>query len=118
MLLKQLFLKTHEYKSILITLNVFGSMVTSDYRCRTIFHMLVHAQSFGRLAKQNQKNCKKITPNIYKLIEILRKEQAATEITIRQLKGGGIIRARRIKLVKRDEEIQKLKTELENGFRI
>ena len=33
----------HEYKIILITFNVFGSMVTSDYRCGTIFHMLVHA---------------------------------------------------------------------------
>ena len=58
---------------------------------------------------------RKSHPNIYELIEILKKEQASTEVTIRQLEGGGIIRERRRKWVKRDEKIQKLKTELENG---
>ena len=64
-----------------------------------------------------KKMARKSHPNIYELIEILQKEQAATEVTIRQLEGGAIIRARRRKWVKRDEKIQKLKTELENGSR-
>ena len=63
MLLKQQCLKIDEYKSILITFNAFGSIVTSDYRCGTIFHMLIQAQTIiGSLAEQNQENCKKITP--------------------------------------------------------
>ena len=59
-----------------------------------------------------KKIVRKLHPNIYKLIEILQKEQAIIEVTIRQLEEGGIIRARRRKWVKRDEKTQKLKQNL------
>ena len=60
---------------------------------------------------------RKSHPNIYEMLELLQKEPAATEVTIRQLEAGGILRARRLKWIRRDERIQKLKTELQNGTR-
>ena len=44
---------------------------------------------------------RKSHPNIYELIKILKKEQASTEVTIRMVEGGGIIRERRRKWVKK-----------------
>ena len=55
----------------------------------------------------------KAHPNIYEMLELLQKEQATTEVTISQLEAGGIVRARTLKWVKRDEKIEKLKTELQ-----
>ena len=68
----------------------------------------MHKQLLEVWPNRIKKIARKSHPNIYKLIEILQKEQAATEVTIRQLEGGGIISARRKKWVKRDEKMQKL----------
>ena len=52
----------HVYKSIVITFNLLGSMVTSHYRCGTIFHMLVHVQTIiWKVGTIESRDCKKIT---------------------------------------------------------
>ena len=46
-----------------------------------------------------QPDCSMVHPNFYEFIEIIQKEQAATEVSIQQLSGGGRIRVKRKKVV-------------------
>ena len=50
------------------------------------------------------------------MVELLKKEQAAREVAIEQLAGGGKIRSKRGKVVHEDT-IKKLKAEITNGVR-
>ena len=51
-------------------------------------------------------------PNLYEFIEIIQREQAATEVTIQQLEGGGRLRAKRRKVVEHEENIKRLTDDL------
>ena len=39
-------------------------------------------------------------PNLFEFVEVIQKEQAATEVTIEQLSGGGRVRAKKRKVVR------------------
>ena len=60
---------------------------------------------------------RKAHPNLFELVEILKKEQATTEVTIEQLVGGGRIRAKRRKVVQHEETIKRLNDEFTSGSR-
>ena len=51
------------------------------------------------------------------MVEILKKEQAASEVAIEQLAGGGTIRSKRRKVVQHEGTIKRLKTEFTDGIR-
>ena len=74
-------------------------------------------QSPGRMAQQNEENCKKGTPNLYEVLELFQREQAATEVTIQQLDAGGVRKAKRRKVFQREEKIKSLQHELTTGER-
>ena len=63
-------------------------------------------QSPGRMAQQNEEICKKGTPNLREVLECFQREQAATEVTVQQLEAGGERKAKRRKVVQREEKIQ------------
>ena len=48
---------------------------------------------------------RKAHPNLYEVLELFQREQAATEITIQQLEPGGVRKAERRKVVQREEKI-------------
>ena len=48
---------------------------------------------------------------------MIQKEQAATEVTIEQLSGAGRVRAKKRKVVRREETINKLTEEFTGGVR-
>ena len=47
-------------------------------------------------------------PSLYEFIEIIQREQAATEAIIQQLEEGGRLRAKRRKVVQHEENIKRL----------
>ena len=51
---------------------------------------------------------RKAHPNRYEFIEIIQREQAATEVTIQQLGGGGRLRTKRRKIVQHEDNIKRL----------
>ena len=57
---------------------------------------------------------RKAHPNLFEVVEILKKEQGASEVAIEQLAGGGKIRS---KLIQHEDTIKRLKTEFTNGIR-
>ena len=50
-------------------------------------------------------------------VEILKKEQAASEVAIEQLDGGERIRSKRRKVVQHEDNIKRFKTEFTNRVR-
>ena len=50
--------------------------------------------------------------NLYEVLELFQREQAATEVTIQQLEAGGVRKAKRRKVVQLEEKIKSLKHEL------
>ena len=72
----------------------------------------------GWHAQQKEENCKKGTPNLYKVLELFQREQAVTEVTIQQLEAGGVRKAKRRKVVQWEETIKSLQHELTTGERI
>ena len=60
---------------------------------------------------------RKAHPNLYEVLELFQREQAATEVTIQQLEAGGIRKAKRRKVVQWEEEIKSLQHELTAGER-
>ena len=60
---------------------------------------------------------RKAHPNFYEVLELFQKEQAATEVTILQLQAGGLHKAKRRKVIQREERIKLLKDELTNENR-
>ena len=60
---------------------------------------------------------RKAHPNLYEVLELFQREQAATEVTIQQLEAGGIRKAKRRKVVQREEKIKSLQDELAAGER-
>ena len=60
---------------------------------------------------------RKAHPNLFEVVEILKKEPAASEEAIEQLAGGGTIRSKRRRVVQYEDTIKKLKTEFTNGMR-
>ena len=58
------------------------------------------------MAQQNEQICKKGTPNLCEVLERFQREQAATEVTVQQLEAGGERKAKRRKVVQREEKIQ------------
>ena len=59
---------------------------------------------------------RKAHPNLYEVLELFQREQAATEVTIQQLEAGGIRKAKRRKVVQQ-EKIKSLQDELAAGER-
>ena len=49
--------------------------------------------------------------------QLFQREQAATEVTIQQLEAGGVRKAKRRKVVQREEKIKSLQHELTTGER-
>ena len=47
---------------------------------------------------------RKAHPNLYEVLELFQKEQAATKVTIQQLEAGGVRKVKRRKVVQREEE--------------
>ena len=60
---------------------------------------------------------RKAHPNLYEELELFQKEQAASEVTIRQLEAGGARRQKRRKVIEREQTIKTLADELANGHR-
>ena len=60
---------------------------------------------------------RKAHPNLYEVLELFQREQAATEVTIQQLEAGGIRTAKRRKVVQWEEKIKSLQHELTAGER-
>ena len=58
---------------------------------------------------------RKAHPNLYEVLELFQREQAATEVTIQQLEAGGIRKAKRRKVVQWEEKIKSI--ELTTGER-
>ena len=77
---------------------------------RTNNHLERWHNRFKRIAR-------KAHPNFYEVLEHFQKEQAATEVTILQLQAGGLHKAKRQKVIQREEKIKLLKDELTNGNR-
>ena len=57
---------------------------------------------------------RKAHPNLYEVLELFQREQAATEVTIQQLEAGGMRKAKRRKVVQQ-EKIKSLQDELAAG---
>ena len=55
-------------------------------------------------------------PNLYEMLELFQREQAATEVTIQQLEAGGVCKSKR-KIIQWEEKIKSLAEELANGDR-
>ena len=55
---------------------------------------------------------RKAQPNLYEVLELFQREQAATEVTVQQLEAGGVRKAKRRKVVKWEEKIKSLQHEL------
>ena len=49
---------------------------------------------------------RKAHPNLYEVLELFQREQAATEVTIQHLEAGGERKAKRRKVVQQEEKIQ------------
>ncbi len=60
---------------------------------------------------------RKAHPNIYEVLELFQREQAAVEVTIQQLEAGGLRKPKRRKVVQREEKIKSLQDELMSGER-
>ena len=60
---------------------------------------------------------RKAHPNLFEVVAILKKEQAASEVAIEQLAGGGRIRSKQRKVVQHEDTIKRLKAEFTNGVR-
>ena len=60
---------------------------------------------------------RKAHPNLYEVLELFQREQAATEVTIQQLEAGGVRKAKRRKVVQREEKIKSLQHEPTTGER-
>ena len=58
---------------------------------------------------------RKAHPNVYEVLELFQKEQAATEVTILQIQPRGLHKANRQKVIQREDKIKLLKDELTNG---
>ena len=59
----------------------------------------------------------KAYPNIFEVVEMLKKEKAASEEAIERLAGGVRIRSKQRKVVQHEDTIKRLKTEFTNGIR-
>lgn len=55
---------------------------------------------------------RKAHPNLYEVLELFQREEAASRVTVIQLEAGGARKAKRRKVVQREERIQALKDEL------
>ena len=51
---------------------------------------------------------RKAQPNLYEVLELFQREQAATEVTIQQSEAGGVCKAKRRKVVQQEEKIKSL----------
>ena len=71
--------------------------------------------TFRRMAQQIKRIARKAHPNFYEVLKLFQKEQAATEVTILQLQAGGLHKAKRQKIVQREEKTKLLKDELNNN---
>ena len=60
---------------------------------------------------------RKAHPNLCEVLELFQREQAATKVTIQQLEAGGVHKAKRRKVVQREEKIKSLQHELTAGER-
>ena len=60
---------------------------------------------------------RKAHPNLYEVLELFQREQAACEVTILQLEAGGARRQKRRKVIEREQKIKTLADELANGDR-
>ena len=60
---------------------------------------------------------RKAHPNLYEILELFQREQAATEVTIHQLEAGGVHKPKQKKVIQREEKIKSLAEELTNGDR-
>ena len=60
---------------------------------------------------------RKAHPNLYEVWALFQREQAATEVTIQQLEAGGVRKAKRRKVVQREEKIKSLQHEPTTGER-
>ena len=60
---------------------------------------------------------RKAHPNLFEMVAILKKEQAATEVAIEQLAGGRRIRSKQRKVVQHEDTIKRLKAGFTNGVR-
>ena len=97
--IKQVCLKVHKYKSIMITCNVFWSIKGNfrlqmwNYFSYTGTCMNNHLEGWHNRIK---KIARKSQPNIYELIEILQKDTNCSKghNYIRQLEGCSIIRCK------------------------
>ena len=96
--IKQVCLKVHKYKNIMITCNIFGS-INGNFRLQTWNYFSYTGTCINNHLEGWHNRIKKIArksqPNIYELIEILQKEQTAAKVTtVRQLEEGSIIRCK------------------------
>ena len=55
--------------------------------------------------------------NLYEVLELFQREQAAGEVMMQQLQSGGVRRKKRRKVEQREEKIKELQGELSNGDR-
>ena len=60
---------------------------------------------------------RKAHPNLYEVLELFQREQAAGEVTMQQLQSGGVRRKKRRKVEQREEKVKELQGELSNGDR-
>ena len=60
---------------------------------------------------------RKAHPNLYEVLELFQREQAATEVTIQQLEAGGVLKLRGGRVVQWEEKIKSLQHELTAGER-
>ena len=80
-------------------------------------HWSKNEQSFGRVAQPHEKISRKAHPNLYKILELFQREQAATEVAIQQLEAGGVRKPKRKKVIRREDKTKSLADELTNGER-
>ena len=60
---------------------------------------------------------RKAHPNLYEILELFQREQAATEVAIQQLEAGGVRKPKREKVIRCEDKIKSLADELTNGER-
>ena len=104
------------YSSYFCTIWLDGNFLprTWNYHCHEEPRTNNHLEGWHNWLKRV---ARKAHPKFYEFIEIIQKEQAATEVSIQQLSGGGRIRAKRKKVVQHEETIKRLHEELTNGSR-
>ena len=60
---------------------------------------------------------RKAHPHLFEFTEVIQKEQGTAKVTIKQLSGGGRVRAKKRKVVRHEETIMKLMEEFTRGIR-